>query len=143
MSRTVSSEHYHLRHLIAKCRIELAFLNDDCELLHGDISMGNIIIVRFLPKIISAACELDLATVNTDEGAGSLPIILATTNAASLTSLDDPPEEPILDVELLRNLGSGGSVIDFDYSRSLSGNGSLKASVSLGHLLVCQILIML
>ena len=139
-------------------------------MLHGDISIGNIVIVRFLPSIIVASgWDLDLVdTFDIDEGAGPLPILPATENTASLTPLkdplpivsatastahltpvegplpiilattdtanmvpfEDPPRDPALDVEFLQNLGSGGSVIDFDYMRS-TGSASIKASVSL------------
>lgn len=83
----VSTEYNELLDWIAECCVELGFLNDDCDLLHGDISMGNIVIVRFLPNIIAAA-GLDPATVNVNGGAGPLPITSATADTASLMSIE-------------------------------------------------------
>lgn len=72
---------------------------------------------------------------------GPLPVGPNTTNTTSLTPFNGPPQDHTLDVEFLKNLGSGGSVIDFDYTRS-RGHVSVKASVSLKLSLVCHILIM-
>ncbi|KJA25405.1 hypothetical protein HYPSUDRAFT_134901 [Hypholoma sublateritium FD-334 SS-4] len=81
---------------------ELVFLRDECGLLHGDISIGNIVIVRFLPNII-AACEFALTTIG-------------------------PSNDPLVNDNHLEALGSGGAVIDFDYARSIKGKDSVKAS---------------
>ena len=41
--------------LIAEHFIELEFLHDKCGLVHGNISISNVIIVRFLPSILAAS----------------------------------------------------------------------------------------
>lgn len=175
------SEHAQLCVLISECCAELKFLNDDCNLLHGDISMGNIVIVRFLPSIILAAFEPEdpeddaLTGSVIDSGKAeaerSLSILSSTgdvpTSSGSLLNVPsggsvaalegeaatgDIDEGPlsiislagntptsaasalrgiVMEIETFFNVPSGGSVIDFDYSRA-RGEVSKNASVSTG-----------
>lgn len=48
--------------LIAKRSIELKFLDDKCNLVHGDISVNNVVIVRKLPNIITTLPPLSLSS---------------------------------------------------------------------------------
>ena len=142
--------------------------------MHGDISLGNIVIIRFLPNIILAATESDPIIViigdtndifstevpsttcvssavissSSEKSSASLTLPAVDPLAPSLLSTatdkstpgDSLPKAPTLDARFLQNLGSGGSVIDFDYSRS-RGRFSNKASVSTSDFLFYRLLI--
>ena len=151
--------------------------------MHGDISIGNIIIVRFLPNVILAALESDPINMGdsdpdddlsaevpsticvpstvissaseTPSTTLALPTVdpsVPSTATDKLANLCSPSNDnstpgnpdsfakiPILDAHFLHKLESGGSVIDFDYSRS-RGRFSNKASVSTSDLLFYHLL---
>ena len=98
------------------------FLDVDCTLLHGDISLSNLVIVRFLPHIILAAlaCEGGL-----DEALELMSIIASLRNPSA--SFKTPQKKPRMDLESFFDVPSGGAVIDFDYSRA---KGSISPDVS-------------
>ena len=86
-----------------------------CGLVHGDVSINNILIVRLLPNIVAAmppgmGSNLDNETVD-------LPSVPCTQEGLSI---------PLL---------TGGSLIDFDYSRE-KDISSVRTSVSLNLLLL-------
>jgi hypothetical protein len=118
--------------------IDLQFFNDKCDLLHGDISISNIVIVRFLPSILaaslhhssSASTAAHLPTPITGQQGESFTPSTATPSiglsSQSVVSISDiESNQPVLwetvrpctESGLPYNLNSGGSVIDFDYSR--------------------------
>jgi hypothetical protein len=126
---------------------ELDFLNDKCDLVHGDISINNIVIVRFLPSILAASNTSDVATMHLpsptagEQLADSLPSSLAEPPITDTVDLSFVNEgncmmswemvQPCTNIGFLHSLGSGGSVIDFDYSRprnTLSATTSVRPS---------------
>lgn len=121
----------------------MEFLDNDCDLLHGDISISNIVIVRFLPNILLSALEkedtLEKEDQDTiDEVAQYLSAAASTKDAQIFpgSSLMKPKMVP----ESFFDVPSGGAVIDFDYSRAKGGT-TTNASVSTGHPLCYHILI--
>ncbi|KJA13142.1 hypothetical protein HYPSUDRAFT_149871 [Hypholoma sublateritium FD-334 SS-4] len=96
----------------------IIFFDGDCILLHGDISISNIVIVRFLPHIILAAmtCKGGL-----EEALQYMSLI------ASLRNPSASHKAPRMDLESFFDVPSGGAVIDFDYSRT---RGSVSTDVS-------------
>ena len=48
------------------CFLELKFLNDKCGLVHGDVSLYNVTIVRFLHRILAASPPIQSKQANTD-----------------------------------------------------------------------------
>lgn len=112
--------------------VVLNFLDADCTLLHGDISLSNIVIVRLLPHVILAALE---CPGGIKEAMECMALIASAENP--LAAPRRPPAN--MDIESFFDVPSGGSVIDFDYSRA-KGSVTTNASVSTGHLLCYHIL---
>ena len=115
--------------------IELDFLHDKCGLVHGDISMSNLVIVRFLPSILAASDAAmhqpsttageQLVDAPPESSSGNFPTTTTVNpsigNYLSFGSQDNvliPWEtvRPSADTGFPHSLGSGGSLIDFDYS---------------------------
>ncbi|KAF9482353.1 hypothetical protein BDN70DRAFT_801610 [Pholiota conissans] len=86
---------------------QLKFIHDECGLVHGDISMNNIVIVRFLPNILAALPP-------------PLPEPLSFPASHQITPCHKDGFPHVLK--------SGGSVIDFDYARA---SGTPAAEVSM------------
>ncbi|KJA19870.1 hypothetical protein HYPSUDRAFT_143273 [Hypholoma sublateritium FD-334 SS-4] len=82
---------------------QLKFLNDKCGLVHGDVSLYNVTIVRFLRQILAASPPIQLKQANTDAPQGST-VIWEEGEACPPTGL-------------VYELASGGSLIDYDYTR--------------------------
>ncbi|KJA13936.1 hypothetical protein HYPSUDRAFT_150995 [Hypholoma sublateritium FD-334 SS-4] len=80
---------------------QLDFIANRCGLVHGDVSMNNILIVRLLPNIIAAM----------PPGPGLNPDVK---DALANVVL---PNAPCTNEGLSLALPTGGSLIDFDYSR--------------------------
>ncbi|KJA27204.1 hypothetical protein HYPSUDRAFT_198478 [Hypholoma sublateritium FD-334 SS-4] len=96
----------------------IKFFDGDCTLLHGDISVSNIVIVRFLPQIILAAMSCNGGV---EEAMEYMSII------ASLRNPSASHRTPRMELESFFDAPSGGAVIDFDYSRA---KGSVSTDVS-------------
>lgn len=134
-------------------------MHDKCGLVHGDISINNVVIIRFLPNILAVSLMSSSSSSNATvapllsptagqqlvDSASSSSEISPTT--AMITHLDIKENQPILWKNLqpctengfLHQLASGGSVIDFDYSHA-SNTLSAKTSVCLSLLLCCYML---
>jgi len=139
--------------LIAECFIELEFLHNKCGLVHGDISISNIVLVRFLPSILAASDATmhqpsttageQLADAPPSESSSGNSPTTTTVNPGIRNSLSFGTEDnglrcwemvqPSTDTGFPHNLGSGGSVIDFDYSHP-KHTISAKTSVHPSHL---------
>ena len=139
--------------LIAERFIELDFLHDNCGLVHGDISINNLIIVRFLPSILAAsdAAMRQPSTTAGEQLADALPFESSSGDSPTTTTVPGITDSlsfgsengalipwegvrPSTDTGLPHSLGSGGSVIDFDYLRS-KNTVSAHTSVRPSHLL--------
>ncbi|KAF9473244.1 hypothetical protein BDN70DRAFT_789678, partial [Pholiota conissans] len=79
---------------------QLKFLNENCGLVHGDVSMNNIVIVRFLPNILAASPAFSLPAAATQPLSQAVAIRPCTMNGLPF------------------DVSSGGSIIDFDYTRA-------------------------
>ncbi len=121
------------------CFLELKFLNDKCGLVHGDVSLFNVTIVRFLRRILAASPLMQSKQASTDAAQGtpssSSSATQATdqvdTEANELLSLlfkslnaDEGSQKVVWEDDkacpstgLTYELASGGSLIDFDYTR--------------------------
>jgi hypothetical protein len=139
--------------LIAERFIELEFLHDKCGLVHGDISISNVVIVRFLPSILAAsdAAMYQPSTTTGEQLADAPPSESSSGNSPTTTTVNPGIEnslsfgtednglrcwetvQPSTDTGFPHSLGSGGSVIDFDYSRP-KHTISAKTSVRPSHL---------
>lgn len=138
---------------IAEPFIELEFLHDKCGLVHGDISISNVVIVRFLPSILAASdAAMHQLSTTADEQLADAPLSGSSSGNSPTTTTVNPgignslsfgtedngliPWETVLpstDIGFPHSLGSGGSVIDFDYSRP-KNTISAKTSVRRSHL---------
>ncbi|KJA18090.1 hypothetical protein HYPSUDRAFT_45677 [Hypholoma sublateritium FD-334 SS-4] len=117
----------------------LEFFHDKCGVIHGDVSINNIVIVRFLPAILSAfqpdSSLLSPASTShtqaneqtpcqptaSEQVVGSLPSSLVGSSATAIntsTGVHQPslPAASNSKKVPLSSPESGGSVIDFDYS---------------------------
>ena len=124
------------------CFLELKFLNDKCGLVHGDVSLYNVTIVRFLRRILAASPPIQSKQANTDAPQGSTvdpnsTSSLSSSTIPSATQANDPLSllfaslnanagsqqviweegEACPPTGLVYELASGGSLIDYDYTR--------------------------
>ena len=112
----------------------LEFFHNKCDIVHGDISINNIVIVRFLPAIVSALqSDFLMSLAGTDvtanavppcqpatggDEAGSVSSSLVDATATAIDGSSQPPLPPTSGAKkfLPSSPESGGSVIDFDCS---------------------------
>lgn len=110
---------------LTRLSTELDFISNTCGLVHGDVSINNIVIVRLLPNIFSTIPPGPESEMDSED---ELVVVAL-------------PDKPCTKEGLLeRNLKSGGSIIDFDYSRA-KDTTSARTSVSLYLLLRCHTLL--
>ena len=114
--------------------IELIFLDENCGFLHGDISINNLIIVRFLPSIF-AALEDPIDKENNDATtttSTSVSAVVATNTVSpdekELVSVPDLPS-CVPEEGFCGNMPSGSAIIDFDYGHA-TGQASAQVSIS-------------
>lgn len=91
---------------------ELDFISNTCGLVHGDVSINNLVIVRLLPNILS-----------------SIPSVTSGSDEDKDKDAEMDWDVPCANEGLAFPLQSGGSLIDFDYSCA-KDILSVKASVS-------------
>ncbi len=131
-----------IAHLYTMARLtnvltELDFFANVCGIVHGDISINNIIIVRLLLGILAADSNNESlpsqGTSNSDIEGGTSPPAATAATTAGIDMLNKSESEWSEDPCTLEDgfpypLPSGGAVIDFDYSREVN-TPSLMTSV--------------
>lgn len=114
----------HSSDSIAKlCLTELKFMDDKCELVHGDVSINNIIIVRFLPNILAASSVQSLKVASSVLESSTTGQVSADSTLSSSDSLSISPQLSKLFTSLNPNAVEGYQPISWDTKKAWSSNG--------------------
>lgn len=119
---------------IAECIIDLTFLNKSCGLVHGNISINNVTIVRFLPNILSvlstdSIASLSNATIGHPPSPTASQQLLnppSSTMAMHLDNVDWEKLKPCMENGLPFDLKASRSIINFDYA---CANNTISANM--------------